>query len=154
MASVVMPYAALTGDLEAVRELADVVLGTTDREWSQLSTTAIPRALARAGEIELLERTAAALREKSEDVDAPRIAIGAMVAEGLLALAEGRADEAAEKLQTAADHERRLGWTYRAACIDVDLAAALAAGGRAAEAQATDERAKAVLEPLGCVNPF
>jgi class 3 adenylate cyclase len=154
MASVVMPYAALTGDRETVRELAHMVLATTDREWAQLSTSAIPRALARAGEVDLLERAAAALRAKSRDVDAPRIAIGATVAEGLLALAEGDADEAAAKLQSAADEERRLGWAYRAACIDVDLATALRAAGRAAEAEVAGGRAAAVLEPLGCVNPF
>jgi class 3 adenylate cyclase len=153
MASVVMPYATLTGNFEMVRELAEMVLVMTDREWSQLSTTAIPRALARAGEVGLLARTATALRAKSGG-DVPRIAIGATVAEGLLALAEGRADEAARKLEAAADHERRLGWTYRAACIDVDLVTALAAAGQAAEAQVVNERARAVLDPLGCVHAF
>ena len=154
MACVVMPYAALTGDLATVRDIAEVVLGMTDREWSQLTTTPIPRALALAGETDLLERTAAAFRAKSLDVDAPRIAIGARVAEGLVSLAHGRADEAVETLQAAAQHERRLGWYYRAACIDLEVAAALDAAGRDADARMARSRAAAVLGPLRCVHAF
>jgi class 3 adenylate cyclase/tetratricopeptide (TPR) repeat protein len=154
MACVVMPYAALTGDVATVRDVAETVLGTTDREWAQLTTTPIPRALAVAGETELLARTADAFAAKSRGVRAPRIALGALVAEGLLLLADGRADEASAKLQAAADHERRLGWVYRAACLDHDLARALEAAGRREEAARARDRAAAVLEPLGCVNPF
>ena len=69
-----------------------MVLATTDREWAQLTTTPVPRALAAAGETELLERVATAFRLKAADLDAPRISISAAVAEGLVALAAGDAE--------------------------------------------------------------
>ena len=100
------------------------MLSTTDREWAQLTTTPVPRALAAAGETELLERVATAFRLKAGDLDVPRISISAAVAEGLLALAAGDADSAAAQLFEAAEWERRLDWAYRAACIDVDVARA------------------------------
>ena len=154
MAAVVMPYAALTGDHETLRELAETVLSTTDREWAQLTTTPIPRALATAGETALLERVAAAFRLKAADLDAPRIAISASVAEGLVALAAGDAETAVALLRAAAERERGFGWTFRAACLDLDLARALDAAGRPAEAVAARDRADAVLGPLGCVNAY
>ena len=132
MAAVMTPYAALIGDRETLHELVDTVLSTTDREWAQLTTTPVPRALAAVGETELLERVATAFRLKAGDLDAPRISISATVAEGLLALAGGDADSAAAQLLEAAEWERRLGWVYRAACIDLDVARALDVAGRPA----------------------
>ena len=154
MAAVVMPYAALTGDRETLHELVEMVLATTDREWAQLTTTPVPRALAAAGETELLERVATAFRLKAADLDAPRISISAAVAEGLVALAAGDADAAAARLRDAADRERGFGWAYRAACIDLDVARALDTAGRPTEAAAARDRANAILEPLGCVNAY
>jgi hypothetical protein len=153
MAAVVMPFAALTGDRATLVELSETVLAITDREWAQLPTTPIPRALAAAGETELLARVAEAFAAKASQVEAPRIVLTASVARGLLSVAEGRAEEGATLLGEAAEHERRLGWTYRAACLDLDLAAALDVAGRRSEALQARERAAAVLEPLGCVNP-
>ena len=154
MASVVMPYAALTGDRGMLRELTGTVLATTDREWAQLTTTPIPRALAAAGETELLGRIAEAFRLKAEELKAPRIAISAAVAEGLVSLAAGRAGEAVEVLRDAANRERDLGWLYRAACLDLDAARALEAAGSVEDARATLDRVAAVLEPLGCVHAY
>ena len=154
MAAVVMPYAALTGDREMLHELVETVLATTDREWAQLTTTSVPRALSAAGETELLERVATAFRLKAADIDAPRIAISATVAEGLVALAAGDADTAAALLHDAAERERGFGWTYRAACIDLDVARALDAARRPGEATSARDRAQAILEPLGCVNAY
>jgi tetratricopeptide (TPR) repeat protein len=154
MAAVVMPFAALTGDTLSLRELTATVLSTTDREWAQLTTTPIPRALALAGETELLEEVAEAFASKARDVGAPRIEISATVAEGLVALGAGRADEAVDRLRDAADRERSLGWAYRAACLDLDLARALEAARLVGEAGAVRARAAAVLQPLACVNAF
>jgi hypothetical protein len=151
---VVMPFAALTGDMRTLRELTATVLSTTDREWAQLTTTPIPRALALAGETELLQEVAEAFASMARDVGAPRIEISATVAEGLVALAAGRADEAVDRLRDAADRERRLGWAYRAACLDLDVARALEAARLVEEAGAVRGRAAAVLEPLACVNAF
>jgi class 3 adenylate cyclase/tetratricopeptide (TPR) repeat protein len=154
MAAVVMPYAALTGDRKMLRELAETVLATTDREWAQLTTTPVPRALAAMGETELLATVGEAFRAKARELEAPRIAISATVAEGLLALAAGRAADAVGALRDAAEQERSLGWAYRAACLDVDVARALEAAGRPDEAREALARAAAVLEPLGCVHAY
>jgi class 3 adenylate cyclase len=153
MAAVLMPFAALTGDRATLVELSETVLEITDREWAQLPTTPIPRALAAAGETELLARVAEAFAAKARQVEAPRIALTATVAEGLVSVAAGRAEEGAVLLREAAEHERRLGWTYRAACLDLDVAAALDVVGRHTEADEARARAATVLEPLGCVNP-
>ena len=154
MASVVLPWAVLTGDRAMLLEVADAVLSLTDREWGPLPVTAIPRAIAAARETELLERVAEVLAGKREDADAPRIAIGATVASAHVALAAGRAADAVELLRDAAEWERRLGWPYRAACLDVDLAHALAAAGATHDASAARERATEVLAPLRCVNAY
>ncbi len=153
MASVVMPYALLSGDRETVRELAESVLASTDREWAQLTTTAIPRVLAAAGETALLRRLATAFSQRRSNAEAPRTALSLAVTDGLLSLAEGRADDAVDQLEWALGRERSCGWHYRAACLELDLARALEAARRPDDARSARERAAAVLEPLGCVNP-
>jgi class 3 adenylate cyclase len=154
MASVVLPYAALTGDRVTIREVTESVLSLADRDWTQLAVTAIPRALGAAGETDLLVRVADVLERRRRAVDGPRIAIGASVATGLVALASGRAVEAVKLLREAAERERGLGWPYRAACLDLDLARALSAAGSEEDASLAREQAAAVLEPLRCVNAF
>jgi class 3 adenylate cyclase/tetratricopeptide (TPR) repeat protein len=154
MIGVVMPFAVLQGDLATVSELAETALATTHREWAQLTTTPIPRALAAAGEIELLRRVAEAFRAKSDAIDAPRIALSATVAEGLVALADGHAEQAVAALGAAAERERELGWAYRAACLDLDLARALGAAGKNDKAGEARDRAREILDPLGCVNAY
>ena len=74
--------------------------------------------------------------------------------EGLLALLQGRAGDAIEQLERAAERERQLGRSYPSACLELDLAQALEAAGREDAASEVRARAAAVLEPLGCVNPF
>ena len=154
MAAVVMPYAALTNDHASLRDLVDTVLATAGREWAQLTTTPIPRALAAAGETELLRVVADAFRLKTGDIDVPRIAISATVADGHVALASGDAEAAVESFRAAAERERGFGWTFRAACLDLDLADAFEAAGQPSEAAAARDRAAAVLGPLGCVNAY
>jgi hypothetical protein len=72
----------------------------------------------------------------------------------LLALEHGNAGEAVAKLEAATDRMQQLGRIFDAACLELDLARALDAAGEAASAKDVDARAAAVLEPLGCVNPF
>jgi hypothetical protein len=154
MASVVLPYALVTGDRDMLVEVVEGVLSLTDREWGQLPVTAIPRAVAAAGELELLERISELLTAQREEADSPRIAIAATAASGLVALAAGCSAEAVELLGVAADWERRLGWPYRAACLDLDLAQALGEAGAERDASAARERATAVIAPLRCVNAY
>jgi hypothetical protein len=154
MASVVLPYAFVTNDRVTLVEVVDRVLSLTDRAWGQLPVTAIARALAAAGETELLERVSDVFTAQRASADAPRIAIAATAASGLVALAAGRASDAVEQLGVAAEWERRLGWPYRAACLDLDLALALTAAGAERDASAARDRARAVLAPLGCVHAY
>jgi len=154
MAAVVLPHALVTGDRVTLVEVVERVLSLTDRAWGQLPVTAIPRAVAAAGETELLERVSDLLTTQREEADSPRIAIAATAASGLVALAAGRATEAVELLGVAAEWEWRLGWPYRAACLDLDLSRALTEAGAERDASAARERAAAVLTPLRCVNAY
>jgi hypothetical protein len=77
-----------------------------------------------------------------------------IVGDGLLALLQGHADDAVERLTAAVDADRRAGFVYEAACLELDLASALEAAGRTEEAAQTRARAASVLEPLGVVNAF
>jgi class 3 adenylate cyclase len=154
MAAVVLPYALLTGARKTMVEVVDVVASLTDREWGQLPVTAIPRAVAGAGENDLLEQVAGLLSAQRATADSPRIAIAATVASGLVSLASGSVSDAVEQLRKAAEWERRLEWPYRAACLDLDLARALDAAGAEGDAAAARARATAVLAPLRCVHAY
>jgi len=153
MAGVVLPWLVVTGNLEELRSLTEQILASVDRQWpSMLDAMPVVRTLAGAGETQLLVRTAESIGETA-DVSANAYT-ARLAADGLLALLRGRADEAVAQLELATERERRLGRTYHAACLELDLARALEAAGRTAAAQERQARAAAVLEPLGCVNPF
>jgi hypothetical protein len=72
----------------------------------------------------------------------------------LQALIEGQATKAVGQLEEAVERQRELRRAFEAACLELELARALEAAGRGDEAQEVRARADAVLEPLGCVNPF
>jgi hypothetical protein len=150
MAAVTLPWLVVTGDLEELRSLTDEILATLDR-WPVLHTLPVVRALAAAGETKLLVRTIEAIRETDASANAHT---AVLAGEGLLSLLEGRAEEAAEQLEAAVERERELGHTYGAACLELDLARALETAGQKPAAHKAQARAAAVLEPLGCVNPF
>jgi hypothetical protein len=153
MAGVVLPWLARTGELEELRSLTDEVLALADRRWpAVLDAVPVVRALSAAGDLELLARTAESIRETPDLAANEQTA--AFAAEGLLALLQGRAGEAVEQLDLAIERERRLGRTYPAACLELDLASALEAAGRIDASNEARTRAASVLEPLGCVNPF
>ena len=153
MAGIALPWLALTDDLEELRSLTNQILAVVDRQWPfVLDALPIVRALAAAGETQLLARTTESIRETPNVSGMPHTAL--IAAEGLLALAQGRASEAVEQLETATERERQLGRTYDAACLELDLARALEAAGETAAAQEVQARAASVLEPLRCVNPF
>ena len=153
MAGVVLPWLARTGELEELRSLTDEVLALADRRWpAVLDAVPVVRALSAAGDLELLARTAESIRETPDLAANEQTA--AFAAEGLLALLQGRAGEAVEQLDLAIERERRLGRTYPAACLELDLASALEGAGRIDASNEARTRAASVLEPLGCVNPF
>ena len=76
MASVVAPWLAVRGDRQALRSLMEEVLETLDAGWpSTLDSVPIVRALAAAGEFDLLRRAIESMRRVSrrrrEDADRP-----------------------------------------------------------------------------------
>jgi class 3 adenylate cyclase len=152
MACTAVPWAAVSGEQELLRSLAEDVLGSVADGWSLLSCLPVVRGLAAAGEVELLERFA---RSLERNVTWPSsLATSLQAAEGLLALLRGLPGEAWPLLAQAAERERYLGNAFNASCLDLDLARALDAAGDAQGSEAARSRAASVLEPLGCVNPF
>jgi len=119
---------------------------------STLDSVPIVRALGAAGEIDLLRRTIESMRGSS--VVAAKTQTAVLAGDGLLALADRRAEDAVGLLTEAVERERGLGLTYDAACLELDLARAFEAAGDEAAANQTRARANAVLQPLGVVNPF
>jgi hypothetical protein len=153
MAAVVSAWFASTGDREGLRSLIERVLETLNDEWpSSLDSVPIVRALAAAGETDLLRRTVESIRQSRALAAKSRTAV--LTGQGLVALEEGRAEDAVELLAKAAERERSLGRTYDAAVLDLDLARALEAAGHESAAAEARSRAEAFLQPLEVVNLF
>ena len=93
MASVVAPWLAVRGDRKALRSLMEDVLDALDAGWpSTLDSVPIVRALAAAGEIDLLRRTIESMRRSGEVAAKTQTAL--LAGDGLLALDDGRAADA------------------------------------------------------------
>jgi class 3 adenylate cyclase/tetratricopeptide (TPR) repeat protein len=153
MAAVLVPWLARNGQVDELHSFTDELLTVVDRQWpAVLDSVPIVRALADAGEPELLARTTESLREATPVAAHTETAL--LAGEGLLALEHGNAGEAVGKLEAATERKRQLGRSYDAACLELDLARALEAAGQSAAADKAKARAAAVLDPLGCVNPF
>jgi tetratricopeptide (TPR) repeat protein len=153
MAGVVLPWLARTERLEELRSSTNEILDVVHRNWpAVLDAVPVVRALAAAGETQLLERTTESIRETPNVSAQAQTAV--MAADGLLALLQGRAGEAVEQLEVAIERKRQLGRAYDVACLELDLARALEAVGETAASSEVRTRAASVLEPLGCVNPF
>jgi hypothetical protein len=154
MACAVFPWLHLTGRAEELREAADELVEVIERRWPVVLTAdPIVRSLEAAGEIERLRAVAESLA-RAEAPRVGRIANNLAVAKGLVALGEGRAEEAVELLGGAAARERELGFAFDAACLALDHARALDAAGRADEAVQVRTGAEEFLRALDCVNPF
>jgi hypothetical protein len=95
----------------------------------------------------------AVLRTYADSTDGAPLVLG-LATRGLLASLAERHDDAARLLADAESGLRALGRHYDAACLATDLASELDASGDVRGAQSTRERASALLEPLGCVNPY
>jgi len=155
MASVALPLLFVSGRSDEFRALAEEVIAFLDGQWpSVLSTVSMVRALAAAGEAELLQRTLDSMRRTPGEAQAGKLSTALTAGEGLLALMEQRAGEAVEQLTAAVEAERAYGFVYDAACLELDLARALEANGDPDAAAGARARAASVLEPLGCVNAF
>jgi class 3 adenylate cyclase/tetratricopeptide (TPR) repeat protein len=147
MVSVTIPRALLDNDLETVRQLADIVMEGSP-SWAFMSALSIARSLAVVEDGERLARLVQVLQEDagSESV--------VLVAHGLLALLDGRAQEAAEILADAERQLQAFGRHYDAACVALDAGRALDAAGDSAGAETTRQRADEFLDTIGCINPW
>ena len=155
MACVAMPRAILAGERGTVEDLADIVLalpadGVMARGFLGGFLVPIVRSLAAIEDRDRLERL---VRIVGEPVgETPRASL--TVADGLLARLDGKPAEASKLLAAGAEELDRLDRHYDAACVALEHAAAADESGQAEIALAARTRAKALLDPLGCVNPF
>jgi hypothetical protein len=155
MACALLPWAALSGELEELRVVAGEVPTLIAERWSAvISVLPAVRALAFAGELELLRHWTDSLGRAAARDPGGRGPTSHLAAEGLLALHERRLDEAVEKLTRAAETERGLGYLFDAATLDLDVASALEAAGHSARATTLRGEAEAFLTSIGCVNPL
>jgi class 3 adenylate cyclase/tetratricopeptide (TPR) repeat protein len=155
MANVVLPWLLVADNSDELRSLGEEVLTALDGRWpSVLSAVPALRALAAAGEVELLRRTIESMRRTPTEAQTAKLRISLTVGEGLLALLEQRPDEAVEHLAAALGRERDLGYVYDAACLELDLVRTCAAAGQPEDAAEARKRAASVLDPLGVVNAF
>jgi hypothetical protein len=155
MACALLPWAALAGEREELRAVAGEVPTLIAERWSAvISVLPAVRALAFAGEVELLRRWTQSLGGAAARHPGGRGPTSHLAAEGLLALHESRTDEAVDKLTRAASTERGLGYLFDAATLDLDVAAALEAAGDGARATTLRADAEALLTSIGCVNPL
>lgn len=153
MACVVLPWLALADEKDELRSLTEQLVAALDERWpAVLTTVPLVRALATIGEADLLSRVSHSMRS-TPNVSA-KVESSLLAADGLLALLQGRASDAVEQLTAAVETERAMGYTFDAACLDLDLAEALEAAGDAPAAEQARARSASVLEALGCVNPF
>jgi len=155
MACALLPWAALAGELEELRAVAGEVPTLVAERWSAvISVLPAIRALAFAGEVELLRLWTSSVGRAAARDRGGRGPTSHLAAEGLLALLENRPEEAVDKLTRSAATERALGYQFDAATLDLDVAAALEAAGDSARATTVRAEAEAFLASIGCVNPL
>jgi class 3 adenylate cyclase/tetratricopeptide (TPR) repeat protein len=155
MVCVAAPWLAVTGRTDELPLLVDEVFVALDGRWPS-GQPAVPalRALTSTGDADLLRRALEPMGRTPGDAQTAKLGSSLTAGAGLLALLEGRAGEAVERLSEAVEAERRLGHVYDAACLELDLARALETDGRMDAAEETRARAAAVLDPLACVHAF
>ena len=149
MACAFLPWAHVAGEPEQLAEVASDLLELLKGHWSGITALPAVRALAAAGELDLLARWSESL---GADVPSGRTATSASAAAGLLALHSGRPADAIGLLEAAARRDRELGYDLDAALVDLDVASALDALGKADEGHALRSRSDTLLASVGCVH--
>ena len=154
MAELVVPVLVLEGQAEEaqalVHEVIDV-LGT--RIAAPFSALGIGRALATIGADDVLRRYAETFHAGLRSGVGGRVATSLVALDALVALADGRADDAIADVAPHAERERALGWLWDATTLDLILADALAAAGRGDEEAAVRARIEAFCAANGCRYP-
>ena len=121
MACAFLPWAYIAGESEQLVAVAQQVLELLNDRWSGLTALSAVRALAAAGEFDLLARWSESL---TVGAIGGRTGTSATAAAGLLALQSGEPVEAFDLLQAAARRDRELGYDFDAALLDLGSAAA------------------------------
>ena len=140
------------GDVQRAAELAERVLRQLPVERRLERAPALEvavRARAARGELDAAGGMLAALREVAALVGTAPLRAGADLADGVLAGATGDHQRARTLLEDAVDGFERSGGAYDAALARLELAAALEALGRSADAAREDAAAAARLDELG-----
>jgi class 3 adenylate cyclase/tetratricopeptide (TPR) repeat protein len=154
MACVALPWLLISGDLTEFPVIARATLAAGDGQWpASLTVDPILRALAAAGELELLADFAESLRRSGRKLHEGCLGISVLTAEGLVALAADQADEAVSKLSAVVARQEALGLAYDGALSTLDLSRALERAGDTARAAERRQQASSFLAALGCVNP-
>jgi class 3 adenylate cyclase len=150
MACVSVPWLVASGSDDELASLVAAVADALDEEWPAVQT-AVPvvRALAAGNDEELLVRALESMRHTPAGCQAAKLRTSLVAGDALLALLQDRNGEAVAGLEAAVAAEREDGWILSAACLELDLARALEAGGQPAAAAEARRRAASVLEPLG-----
>jgi hypothetical protein len=155
MACVVLPWLLVRGKLDELRAVAREIMAAVDGQWpAVLSSDAVVRTLAAAGEVELLLSITDSLRRSARGRPAGRLEISLLAAEGLSALASDDVAGAVSHLSAAIARQDELGFAFDSACMKLELGRALERAGEAAAAAEKRQEAASVLGALGCVNPF
>jgi tetratricopeptide (TPR) repeat protein len=152
MVSVAMPRALLAGDTDEASELADIALGLRIQTLS-LSGATIPicRVLAATDDHRRLAKWCDVFRGRAAGGQPATVL---KVAHGLLELLEGKAALAGRHLLEAEQELSSYGRHYDAACVALDVERALEQAGDTPGAVSARQRARALLDGLGCVNPY
>jgi class 3 adenylate cyclase/tetratricopeptide (TPR) repeat protein len=151
MACAYLPWAVLSGAEDQLRDVAGETIELVGARWAATLTT-LPaiRALSAAGATDLLARWADGLDRGPSRTG--RLGSSSRVARGLLALHDGRHDDAIDLLSDAAAADRDVGYVFDAASIELELAAALDAAGDRDRASALREASEAYFASIGCVH--
>jgi hypothetical protein len=151
MVAVAVPTYALQGMNEEARAVAVEALHVLGpRAAAAFSAVPIVRGLAAIGAHDVLRDYLAVQQSRAGGPIDGRLASSIAAGQALIALAEGRAEDAVAAVRPRAERERADGWLYDATALDLILADALAVAGRVEEAAVVRARIDAFCAANGC----
>lgn len=145
---------AMLGDAARTRAAAERTIASLRGRTAATSFTEhpLPRALARVGDVEMLDLMRKVYDEEVGEPRMLRLQAAGLALRGFRALATGDGAAAVPLFTQVREIEAARGALVHAADVDLDLASAFDLAGDAASAAEARARAAAVYEPLGAVN--
>jgi tetratricopeptide (TPR) repeat protein len=145
---------AMLGDPARVRVAAERTIASIRGRTAATSFAEhpLPRALARVGDVEMLDSMLALFAEEVGEPRMTRLCAAGLALRGFRALAAGDGATAVPLFTKVREIEASRGAVVHAADVDLDLAAALDLAGNPSAAAEARARAAAVYEPLAAVN--